>query len=87
MIIHFADKVKPWSDPSVPCAEKWFEYCLNPSILPLFYHVELDKIKDTIRGAATVNHKKKHRSIFSYVKQVGLKYAFSRALSMIKNRK
>lgn len=87
VIIHFADRVKPWSDLSVPWAEKWFEYCLSPSVWPLFYDLEIEKIRDIIKGTTTSSYKKKHRNIFSYIKQVGPKYAFNRALSAIRNRK
>ena len=57
VIIHFADRVKPWNDLSVSWAEKWFEYCLNPSIWPLFYDLEIEKIKEKIKGTATAIHK------------------------------
>ena len=89
VIIHFADKIKPWNDLTIPWAEKWFEYSLSPAIWSLFYDVEIDRIKALIKSntSSKAISRGKKNTIFAYIKQVGPKYAFNRAISAIKNRK
>ncbi len=87
IVIHYASDIKPWNNITILWADKWFEYCLHPSLWPLFYNMELETVKHAIKNNINADNKKKRMSFFAYVKRFGLKHTIKKILSIILKNK
>ena len=80
VVVHFADKEKPWNNPSVPWAEKWFEYCLAPDVWAVLEDDERSVLINSICESSGT-YKKEKLGVIAYLRKFGFKYAVRRFLS------
>ena len=80
VVVHFADKEKPWNNPSVPWAEMWFEYCLAPDVWAVLEDDERSVLINSIRESSGT-YKKEKLGVIAYLRKFGFKYAVRRFLS------
>ena len=67
VVIHFADKEKPWNNPSVLWVEKWFEYCLSPDVWAVLDGDERSVLINSIRACSGMYKKEKFGVIATFV--------------------
>ena len=73
VVIHFADRTKPWTDASIPFAEKWYEYALAPSCWRLFDNESRPLLLSVIRR----NTKVFKKCLFYWTRRRNRQFPFS----------